>query len=66
METVDALHDRSTLNDEEFAKLREHFDSNQILEILMLAGFYRTVSYIANGLKLPLEVTAARFSQYQS
>lgn len=66
METVDALHDRATLTDEEFAKLREHFDSNQILEVLMLAGFYRTVSYIANGLKLPLEAMAARFSQFQS
>ena len=27
----------------------------------MLCGFYRTVAYLANGLKLPLEETAARF-----
>jgi hypothetical protein len=29
----------------------------------MLCGFYRTVSYLANTLALPLEETAARFPQ---
>jgi hypothetical protein len=28
---------------------------------MLLCGFYRTVSYLANGLALPLEETAARF-----
>jgi hypothetical protein len=32
-----------------------------MLELLMLAGFYRTVGYLANGLRLPLEPGAARF-----
>jgi hypothetical protein len=32
-----------------------------IFEIILLCGFYRTVSYIANGLDLPLEAKAARF-----
>ncbi len=27
----------------------------------MLAGFYRTVSYLTNGLRLPSEPYAARF-----
>lgn len=62
---IDALHDRAALNDEEFLSLRKHFDDDQVLEILMLAGFYRTVSYIANGLALPLEQNSARFSEYQ-
>jgi alkylhydroperoxidase family enzyme len=62
---IDALHDRATLSDEEFLSLGKHFDDDQVLEILMLAGFYRTVSYIANGLALPLEQNAARFSEYQ-
>jgi alkylhydroperoxidase family enzyme len=59
--TADALHERATLSDEEFTILRAHYDEAQILEILLLCGFYRTVSYLANGLKLPLEETAARF-----
>jgi hypothetical protein len=28
---------------------------------MLLCGFYRTVAYLSNGLKLPLEATAARF-----
>jgi hypothetical protein len=28
---------------------------------MLLCGFYRTVSYLANGLRLPLEENAARF-----
>lgn len=62
--TVDALHERATLSDEEFARIREYFDDEQVLEILMLAGFYRTVAYLANGLDLPLEQGVARFSEY--
>ncbi len=58
---VDALHVRSTLSDEEFSKLSTHYDDAKILEIILLCGFYRTVSYLANGLRLPLEEMAARF-----
>lgn len=62
--TVDALHERATLDDGEFAALRRHYDDDQVLEILMLAGFYRTVSYLANGLDLPLEAGGARFRDF--
>ena len=60
---VDALHHRATLTDAEFAALSGHYDEAQILEIMLLCGFYRTVSYLANGLNLPLEEKAARFPQ---
>ena len=60
---VDALHHRATFSDAEFAALSAHYDEAQILEIMLLCGFYRTVSYLANGLRLPLEQTAARFPQ---
>jgi alkylhydroperoxidase family enzyme len=58
---VDALHHRSTLSEVEFAALKAHFDDAKILEIIQLCGFYRTVSYLCNGLALPLEANAARF-----
>jgi hypothetical protein len=58
---VDALHVRATLSDAEFAELSVHYDVDQILEIIQLCGYYRTVSYLANALALPLETTAARF-----
>ena len=59
--TVDALHDRATLSDAEFKALSAHYDDAKILEIIQLCGFYRTVSYLANALALPLEEKAARF-----
>jgi alkylhydroperoxidase family enzyme len=58
---VDALHHRATLGEAEFNALAAHYDDAQIFEIILLCGFYRTVSYIANGLALPLEANAARF-----
>jgi alkylhydroperoxidase family enzyme len=58
---VDALHLRASLGDDEFKALSAHYDDAKILEIILLCGFYRTVSYLANGLDLPLEPKAARF-----
>jgi alkylhydroperoxidase family enzyme len=60
---VDALHHRATLSEAEFAALSAHYDNAKILEIMLLCGFYHSVSYIANGLALPLEAKAARFPQ---
>ena len=59
--TVDALHASATLNEAQFKVLSAHYDDAKIFEIILLCGFYRTVSYLANGLDLPLEATAARF-----
>jgi alkylhydroperoxidase family enzyme len=58
---VDALHDRATLSDAEFAALSAHCDDAKVFEIILLCGCYRMVSYLANGLALPLEEKAARF-----
>jgi alkylhydroperoxidase family enzyme len=58
---VDALHERATLNENEFKALSTHYDEAKIFEIILLCGFYRTVSYLANALALPLEEKAARF-----
>jgi alkylhydroperoxidase family enzyme len=61
LHVVDALHQRATMSDAEFNALAVHYNEAQIVEIIMLCGFYRTVSYLANGLQLPLEANAARF-----
>lgn len=58
---VDALHQRATLGEDEFRALSAHYDDAKIFEIILLCGLYRTVSYLANGLDLPLEEKAARF-----
>jgi alkylhydroperoxidase family enzyme len=58
---VDALHLSATLSDAQFKALAAHYDDAEIFEIILLCGFYRTVSYLANGLNLPLEAKGARF-----
>jgi alkylhydroperoxidase family enzyme len=57
----DQLHRTCDLDDSSWRDLRTHFPEEAILEVLMLAGYYRTVSYLTNALRLPLETYGARF-----
>ena len=57
----DQLHAACNLDDAAWDALRAHFSEEAVLEILMLAGLYRMVSYLTNALRLPLEPYAARF-----
>jgi alkylhydroperoxidase family enzyme len=64
MRWCDALHANATIDDDLWAVVRADVDSDEaMIELLMLAGFYRTVSYLANAMRLPLEAGAARFPQ---
>jgi alkylhydroperoxidase family enzyme len=58
---VDALHDTATIDDALWTEVRAELSDEQILELIMLAGFYRTVSYLTNALRLAPESFAARF-----
>jgi len=57
----DALHAACDIADAQWAELHAAFSEDAMLELLLLAGFYRTVSYLTNALRLPLEPFAARF-----
>jgi len=57
----DQLHQTCDIDEQNWQALQQSFSDEAILEILMLAGYYRTVSYITNALRLPLEPFAARF-----
>jgi alkylhydroperoxidase family enzyme len=57
----DGLQQSSTVDDDVWTQLTAHYSDEAILELLMLAGTYRTVSYLVNGLRLPLEPGARRF-----
>jgi alkylhydroperoxidase family enzyme len=61
LQLCDSLHRDCTLDDALWQQLRADFSDEAMLELLMLAGFYRTVSYLTNALRLPLEPDAARF-----
>ena len=58
---VDQLHAHCDLDEAAWQALSAHFSAAAILEILMLAGFYRMVSYLTNALRLAPEAFAARF-----
>jgi alkylhydroperoxidase family enzyme len=57
----DTLHHTTRFDPPTWQHLREHFSETQVLEVISLAGFYRTVCLHANALELPLEPFAARF-----
>ena len=57
----DQLHATCDLDDAIWHDLRELLGELALMEVLMLAGFYRTVAYLTNALRLPLESYAARF-----
>ena len=57
----DSLHEDCTIDDALWAELTGHYSDEALLELLMLAGSYRTVSYLVNSLRLPAEPGASRF-----
>jgi len=58
---ADQLHDSATVEDSLWAELEVEFRGEQLIELIMLAGFYHMVSFLANALRLPPEPFAARF-----
>ena len=58
---VDELHETAQLSEVVWDALRVHYEDGQLLELLVSAGWYRTISYLANGLLLEEEPWGARF-----
>jgi alkylhydroperoxidase family enzyme len=59
---ADALHETATVGDGLWSELKGEFSDEQLLELIVVAGFYHTVSFLTNALRLPFEADAARFS----
>ena len=58
---VDELHDGAGVSDPLWKELAASFTEEQIVELLVLAGFYHTVSFVANALQVEHEAGADRF-----
>jgi 4-carboxymuconolactone decarboxylase len=58
---ADELHDTNTVSDELWAQLAARYTEQQLLELLITAGWYRTLAYVINAVRIPLETWAARF-----
>jgi alkylhydroperoxidase family enzyme len=61
LELCDELDAKRTISDALWERSIKHFTPEQIIEIIALVGFYRTVALHANALDLPREPFAARF-----
>ena len=61
VQLVDQLHDTSHVDDALWEALGAHWSPPQLIELMMLAGWYHAVSYVCNATRLPLEKWAARW-----
>jgi 4-carboxymuconolactone decarboxylase len=59
----DELYDTATVSDELWAKLARRYAEDQLLELLVTAGWYRLISYVINAAGVEHEPWAARFPQ---
>ncbi len=58
---VDELHDGGRVTGETWAALARRFDEPQLLELVVLVGFYHLIAFVTNAAELPREPWAARF-----
>jgi alkylhydroperoxidase family enzyme len=58
---VDELHDTGTVSDGLWTGLAAHWNDAQLVELLLLVGWYHAISYVANGARVEAEPWAARF-----
>jgi alkylhydroperoxidase family enzyme len=61
LELCDSLHESCDLDDALWRRLAADFAPAQIVELIALAGFYHTVAYATNALRIELESGAPRF-----
>lgn len=59
---VDALHDTSDLDDALWAPLAAAFDEQQLLDLLLLCGWYHAIAFAARATRLPFEPGAPGFA----
>jgi alkylhydroperoxidase family enzyme len=62
---VDALHDHSDVDDPLWDELDTTFRPEELLDLLMLCGWYHAISFTANGARVPLENSAPRFADFR-
>ena len=55
----DQLDATAGVTDQLWERLREHWSDEQLIELLLLAGWYRTISYVINALRIEPEPWAA-------
>jgi 3-methyladenine DNA glycosylase/8-oxoguanine DNA glycosylase len=61
IDVADALHEEDRMEDELWSRLSEEMTEAEVLDLLLLCGWYHAISFAANGLELENEPAAPRF-----
>ena len=59
---AEALHARAKVDDALYARLQAAFSPAQLVELVVLAGFYHTISFVIGAFDIDNEKDAVRFS----
>jgi alkylhydroperoxidase family enzyme len=62
IDVADALHDHAHVDEELWQRATVHLTDVQLLDLLMLCGWYHAISYAANGARVAREPWAPRFA----
>ncbi len=62
IELADQLHDTAKIGDALWTRLAKRYDAEQLLELVIIAGWYRLIAYVIALAGVPLEPWAARFA----
>jgi alkylhydroperoxidase family enzyme len=65
IEAADALHDSADIGDDLWHQLARLFSDEQLLDLLMLAGWYHAISFTATAARVACEDDAPRFADVQ-
>jgi alkylhydroperoxidase family enzyme len=58
---VDELVETASVSDQLWAELADGWSEEQLIEMLMLVGWYHMISFVVNGLRVELEPWGKRF-----
>jgi alkylhydroperoxidase family enzyme len=62
IEMVDSLHDTADIPDELWTELSGAFDEAQLLDQILLTGWYHAISYVARATRIPFEPGTPSFA----
>jgi len=65
LRAVEELHDHADISDATWSELSSTLTDEQLLDVLMLAGWYHAISYAANAARIQLEDGVARFADFE-
>lgn len=65
IEVVDALHADADIGDELWGRCAAALTDQELLDLLMLCGWYHAVAFAANATRVPLEPGAPRFEDHR-